>query len=277
MVSTELSTPCAYVPRAREDFRPFVYGLVDPAEPKHVRYVGMAMQSRRPYQHAINARKSAEHSHLFHWIRLLQSKGREPAVLILEELSRCSSRHFVGLIECMYIDSLRKIGHNLVNVAKGGFGGATRNGMSNSENQKAIVSARRGWHHTAEVRALLSEAKKGKPGHVQTPQEIEKRRQSLLSSPAHKEAMKSEARSEAIAAGQRGRKHSAEEIANCNAGRAAAVVRKRTETGRYRTVESCAQASVSIKAALAKRTPEQKLEALAKLRATLAAKKAGMK
>ena len=52
-MQTELSTPCAYVPRVKAEFRPFVYGLVDPLEPKHVRYVGMSgVRAERPSCHA---------------------------------------------------------------------------------------------------------------------------------------------------------------------------------------------------------------------------------
>lgn len=122
MVEQELQTPCAYVPRVC-GFRPFVYGLVDPAEPRHIRYVGMAMKANRPYEHSRNARKETKHSHLFHWIRLLQAEGREPEVLILEELCEGASRNFVGEIERLYISSLRGIDHRLTNVSKGGWGG----------------------------------------------------------------------------------------------------------------------------------------------------------
>ncbi len=83
----------------------------------------MATREARPYEHAKKARKSIKHSHLFHWIRSLQSEGREPAVLILEELQEDTSRKFLGLVERMYIDSLRRIGHRLTNVAEGGLGG----------------------------------------------------------------------------------------------------------------------------------------------------------
>jgi hypothetical protein len=103
----------------------------------------MAMQPRRPLEHARDARRSVKHSHLFHWIRLLQSGGREPVVLVLEELPEGSSRHFVGLIERMYIDSLRRIGHRLTNVAEGGFGGSCGG-------------------HTLETRAAISKALSGR-------------------------------------------------------------------------------------------------------------------
>jgi hypothetical protein len=53
----ELSTPCVYTLRPKAEFRPFIYGLVDPLEPAHVRYVGMALQWKRPFAHAKRASK----------------------------------------------------------------------------------------------------------------------------------------------------------------------------------------------------------------------------
>ena len=108
-------------------FRPFVYGLVDPLEPKHVRYVGMTtVSARRPRQHADNARNgSMVNPHLSNWIRKIQAEGREPVVLILEELSEDTSKKFTGFVEACYIKSLREIGHNLTNIADGGEHGSS--------------------------------------------------------------------------------------------------------------------------------------------------------
>ena len=102
---------------------PFVYGLVDPADVSHVRYVGMATGASRPYAHAKEARSpKTRPSHKINWIRLIQSEGREPSVLVLEELPEGASRSFVGQIETMYIDSLKRIGHRLTNITSGGDG-----------------------------------------------------------------------------------------------------------------------------------------------------------
>lgn len=146
-------------------FKPFIYALVDPHDVGHIRYVGMAMQPRRPKEHARDARRSAKHSHLFHWIRLLQAEGREPDYLVLEELSEDSSRHFVGLIERMYIDSLRRIGHRLTNVAEGGFGGDCG---GHSQASRALISAAMtGRVVSDETRARVGEASASR---VKTPE-----------------------------------------------------------------------------------------------------------
>lgn len=252
----------------------FIYALVDPIEPGHVRYVGMATQAIRPYQHAMVAcRPSTKPSHLINWVRSIQALHREPQVLVLETCD--VSRQLLGFVEKCYIKSLREIGHRLTNVAEGGDGGATRLGYRNTEEQKAAVrNAMLGRPKSVEHRANLSAARKGRPGHMQSPEEIAKRNASIAASIAYKEAMKSPVRSERIAAGQRGRKHSAEEVATNQAACAAARERIRSENGgRFRTVESCLRASRSISAAYAARSPKQKRAQVEKRRATIAAKK----
>lgn len=104
---------------------PFVYGLVDPREPSHVRYVGMACaRANRPYLHARQARRSPAATHKINWIRSLQAEGRDPVVIVLEQLCAGTSRDLVGFVEQCYIRSLRKIGHCLTNLTDGGEGAA---------------------------------------------------------------------------------------------------------------------------------------------------------
>jgi hypothetical protein len=123
-----LATPCAFV--RRTPFRPFIYGLVDPLEPNHIRYVGVASKyAGRPFIHAQLARReSTEPSHPINWIRKLQREGRDPVVMILEEFPENVSRDIspgslLGFVEDSYINSLRAIGHKLTNQAPGGQGG----------------------------------------------------------------------------------------------------------------------------------------------------------
>lgn len=121
VLGKEMNTPCVYVPRV--DFRPFVYGLVDPLEPDHIRYVGLARIPSRPFDHARAARRQATRSsYKINWIRKLQADGREPTVLVLEELPESVSTFLIGFVESSYIKSLRQIGHHLTNLTDGGEG-----------------------------------------------------------------------------------------------------------------------------------------------------------
>jgi hypothetical protein len=138
-------------------FLPFVYGLVDPLEPGHIRYVGMAsVRADRPLEHAKEARKlSTSPSYKINWIRKVQSEGREPAVVVLEELSEGSSQDLVGFCEKAYIKSLREIGHRLTNVAEGGNGGNT-GPLTPEVEAKRQASLKLAWA-SPELRARHSE------------------------------------------------------------------------------------------------------------------------
>lgn len=168
-----IATPCAWVRRV--PFRPFIYGLVDPLDPMHVRYVGMAsVHPNRPFKHAQVARRAnAMSSYQRSWVRNLQSHGREPAVLILEELPQHSSRQLLGLIERIYIDVLKRVGHRLTNMAEGGTGGNT-GPISTDTRRKLSAAAKRhikAHPRTPEYRAAVSATKKGIPGRKWTPEE----------------------------------------------------------------------------------------------------------
>jgi hypothetical protein len=157
----------------KKDFAPFVYGLYDPAEAGHIRYVGMAgTRPERPYDHAIVARRSKKNSYLLNWIRQVQAGEREPAVLVLEQLNAGASLKFVGEIEKMYISSLRRIGHRLTNISEGGGG---RSGPHTPETIERIRKAnanQKGVSPSAETRALLSLLNKGRKLGPKTPEQI---------------------------------------------------------------------------------------------------------
>lgn len=132
------------------EHQPFVYGLFDPADAGHIRYVGMAPSNpSRPYQHAHRARKDVtDCSYLMNWIRKIQSEGREPSVMILEQLRKDTGRAFLGFVESCYIKSLRSIGHRLTNENDGGWGGS--NGPHTSGSHAKMKAA---W--TPEIKARV--------------------------------------------------------------------------------------------------------------------------
>ena len=165
--------------RTAEDFRaapsvPFVYGLVDPLDTRHVRYVGLAMRRERPFIHARDARRSGTFAtNKINWIRKIQAEGREPVALILEELPKDSSLTFVGFVESCYIKSLKEIGHRLTNLTDGGDGVVNpspevREQMSRSAKARPAFSL--------ETRAKMSASKMG---HVVTQAHREKLRKTL--------------------------------------------------------------------------------------------------
>lgn len=146
------------------DFQPFIYGLVDPQDPGHVRYVGMAgVRESRPYQHARWARSlSAKPCYLLHWVRKLQAEGRQYEVIKLEELSGDTTRKFLGEVERMYISALRRVGHRLVNQTEGGLGGNPFSpetlrslALKNIGNKYGV-----GAVHSPEARLAVSESRK---------------------------------------------------------------------------------------------------------------------
>jgi hypothetical protein len=196
------------------NFKPFIYGLVDPFEPGHVRYVGMATQPRRPYEHAKEARKSTQQTHKLNWIRQVQAVGSEPSVLILEELPEGCDREFLGFVESCYIKSLREIGHKLTNGTDGGEGlvnpteevrarisASTRAGQAPEDvREKMRVAARKRWEDpaerlrksesakaamTAERRAVISAANRGRVCSDKTRQKMREAHKGLVFSPSH--------------------------------------------------------------------------------------------
>lgn len=215
--------------------KPFIYALVDPIDVGHVRYVGMAfLHKHRPYQHAKDARRgSTKNVHLMNWIRKIQSEGREPAALILEEMSDSTSREFLGFVESCYIKSLREVGYNLTNVSSGGDGGS--NGPHPPE-IRAKISAATKAGQTPEARAKMSAAKKA---YFQDPENRKKRSEQA------KAASTAEVRAKIGAAGL-GRRHSDETKARMSA----------AHIGLVRSEEHCANLSAA-------QTPESRAKASA--------------
>jgi hypothetical protein len=148
------------------EFQPFIYGLIDPLDPGHIRYVGMAPSNPfRPHQHRENARRpNTKPSHLIYWIRKLHSEGRTYQVKTLETLS---SPRLLGFVEKCYIDSLRKIGHDLTNGTEGGVGGNT--GYFGSDEHRALMKmVQTGRKRSPETRALMAKAKRERPVTLET-------------------------------------------------------------------------------------------------------------
>ena len=97
-----------------------IYGLYDPVE-FEVRYVGAADDIQRRFgQHCTDARQ--QRSAIGRWIWSLHEQGLRPIPFLLSEAlyENCATE------ETWWIDRLRKDGHDLLNVHKGGVGGLSR-------------------------------------------------------------------------------------------------------------------------------------------------------
>ncbi len=134
-----------------------VYALVDPVEPMHIRYVGMAKNDVRPYSHAKIARRRESKSYLYKWIRKIQLEGRDPIVMILERLSEGVSLQLLGFVERSYIEALREIGHRLTNTAEGGQGGRTVFGEIADRHREAC---KKSWEDDDRREAVTQRAKR---------------------------------------------------------------------------------------------------------------------
>ncbi len=165
----------------------------------------MAIRPERPLKHAKNAQTLTAHSHLFHWIRSLDS---DPKILILQQLGENTSRTFVGEVEKMYIAALRSIGHRLINLTDGGDGllnpneevrakmrtaaksrfvsQETRDKMSRTRKGRVLVDDVQGW------RKNVSAALKGHEGHKFTQEQRAKITASLIGNTRTKGSKQSE-------------------------------------------------------------------------------------
>lgn len=103
-------------------FKPIIYGLVDPLEPNHIRYVGIASYVRRPRSHEYEAISSDKNTHKLAWVRKLLSECRTYEVIVLEEFEIGVSREILIAAEIKHIADKRSLGHNLTNGTDGGDG-----------------------------------------------------------------------------------------------------------------------------------------------------------
>jgi hypothetical protein len=128
---------------------PFIYGLVDPLDPTHIRYVGLASQPGRPFAHVHESRN--QDTYKARWVKKLQAEGRGYSILVLETLPENCSRGLMGYIESCYIEFLREIGHRLTNATEGGDG----NINPTQETRAKIAAAKKGQKASEETKALL--------------------------------------------------------------------------------------------------------------------------
>lgn len=141
-----------------------IYGLYDPSDSGHVRYVGYTGRSLvdRLLEH-IKGTLSSRNSHRLSWLRKVLLEGRAPKIFLINETSTEENAH---ILEKLYIREHKRAGHKLTNLTDGGDGGDTFSRKSKEEKEKTRVKMctasknRKGWKHTIETCARISAGNK---------------------------------------------------------------------------------------------------------------------
>lgn len=120
----------------------FIYGLEDPLEVGHIRYVGLATHEGRPKYHEWEALNADYTSHKINWILKLLSEDRTYSTVIIEEFSDDFERDLLCKAEIAYIAEYRKNGHRLTNSSPGGDGGFER---SPETLEKMSIAGKLNW------------------------------------------------------------------------------------------------------------------------------------
>lgn len=130
-----------------------VYGLYDPLEPWHIRYIGQSTNLARPESHLHDAKYSDKPLYRLDWIRGVLREGRIPEWVALDFADSPSE---LSKKECLLIEKYRILGHRLTNLTAGGETGPS------PEVAVRIGRAQKGRVFSAEHRRRLSESKKGR-------------------------------------------------------------------------------------------------------------------
>ena len=125
-------------------FNPCIYGLVDPLEPNHIRYVGKTRHASRFYNHRYEALNCSHLTHKHNWILKLLAAGRSFNMIIIQQCEENISNEYLNDLEVYYIAKYRAEGHDLTNGTDGGDG---RDGTSLSDEarKKLSESAKLSW------------------------------------------------------------------------------------------------------------------------------------
>lgn len=105
---------------------PCIYGLVDPLDISHIRYIGIATSKGRPEVHLrVALRELEDGKHLGHranWILKLVSEGRLYLIITVEQMIKGVSRKEICDAEIRHIAEKLALGHKLTNQTQGGDG-----------------------------------------------------------------------------------------------------------------------------------------------------------
>ena len=96
------------------------YGLIDPRESNHIRYVG---RTKNPHLRLMaHIREFGGVGSKRKWINTLQEQGINPQMVILEEYDEKSPKRLIVSVEEYYIKKYLQLNHNLTNGRMDGKG-----------------------------------------------------------------------------------------------------------------------------------------------------------
>lgn len=168
--------------------RCYLYCLIDPRCPEHIRYVGITRcdLTLRLYRHLQEAKYRKSNSYKSNWIRRLLQEETLPEILLLDSLptweAACKS-------EIETIKELKTLGYKLVNMTDGGEGVSKGNKRS-PETIEKLRLASLGKKQSEETRRKHSEALKGRKQKPRTEQHRLNMSLSRRGKPAHNKGKK---------------------------------------------------------------------------------------
>ncbi len=168
-----------------------IYGLLDPRDGS-LRYVGQTTRSlKKRLQEHLSLASRSKQTHVSHWLKLLWGLGLRPYV---QEFDSAFSRAELDVLEVTTICAARVLGICLTNHTDGGGGqkgrkytDASRAKMSASHKGKPAPHMRR--PRSAETRAKLSLAAKGKKISDEARKKLSVSLKGRVFSPAHRAAL----------------------------------------------------------------------------------------
>lgn len=140
----------------------YIYKLVDPREPEHVRYVGKTIDPRKRYlEHIRMAEKRVRICYSSNWVFSLLSENTNPEMIIIEEATFENKKDWYER-ERYWIAYYKELGHRLTNYTDGGEGGSFSGREHTDEHKKYMSEVLTGRVFSEETRAKMSASAKGR-------------------------------------------------------------------------------------------------------------------
>lgn len=168
--------------------RCYLYCLIDPRCPEHIRYIGITRcdLKLRLARHFEEAAYKKSNSYKNNWVRGLIHEGVRPEILLIDSLpsweAACKS-------EIETIKELKALGYKLVNMTDGGEG-VTKGNKRSPETVEKLRLAPLGKKQSEETKRKRSEALKGRKQKPRTEQHLLNMSLSRRGKPTHNKGKK---------------------------------------------------------------------------------------